>query len=162
VAQRGEVFRSRVRAIACHDRSGLPALPRAARVTRHAGEDADDAPNDAEGELAGHICRMVEPVQERADEKAAKKASEQSHCSSQNYAFGRFVLTHLANPYSNTPPELEFHPERLRHAKGPRQSAARHLRGSWLVIARTAATIGQIENSGADPCRQLHFSSSSF
>ena len=41
---------------------------------------------------------MVEPVQERADEKAAKKASEQSHFSSQNYAFGRSVLTHLANP----------------------------------------------------------------
>ena len=41
---------------------------------------------------------MVEPVQERADEKAAKKASEQPYFSSQNYAFGRFVLTHLANP----------------------------------------------------------------
>jgi len=41
---------------------------------------------------------MVEPVQERADEKAAKKASEQSHFSSQNYAFGRSALAHLANP----------------------------------------------------------------
>jgi threonine/homoserine/homoserine lactone efflux protein len=37
-------------------------------------------------------------LSERADEKAAKKASEQSHFSSQNYAFGRSVLTHLANP----------------------------------------------------------------
>ena len=61
----------------------------------------------------------------------------------------------LQIPYSNKPPELEFQPERPRHAKGPRQSAARHLRGSWLVIVRTAATIGQIENSGrthADSC----------
>ena len=61
----------------------------------------------------------------------------------------------LQIPYSNTPPELEFHPERRWHAKGPRQSAARHLRGSWLVIVRTAATIGQIEISGGGPMQTV-------
>lgn len=53
---------------------------------------------------------MVEPVQERGNEKAANKAYEQPHCSSQNNAFGRSVLTHLANSLFQRTPELEFHP----------------------------------------------------